>query len=68
LILGVAISVSQMRSIANKGTRLPVGLSRVAPRPAVIMLFYCLICIFEEPNTRHGLGDYFKYCVGLFVP
>ncbi len=66
LILGVAISVSQMRSMANKG-KLPVGLAKVRAF-AVIMLFYLLICIFEEPNTRHGLGDYVKYCVGLFVP
>ena len=34
----------------------------------VIMLFYLLICTFEEPNTRHGLRDYVNYCIGLFVP
>ena len=66
LILGVAISISQMRSIANRG-KLPAGLAKVRAF-CVIMLFYLLICIFEEPNTRHGLSDYANYCVRLFVP
>ena len=66
LILGVAIGVSQLRAMANKGKH-PVGAARVRAF-AIIMIFYILISTFEEPNTRHGLVDYANYCLGLFVP
>ena len=66
LILGTAIGVSQLRSQAKKG-KFPVGAARIRAF-MVIMLFYILISSFEEPNTRHGVADYAKYCCGLFVP
>jgi hypothetical protein len=66
LVLGVAIGVSQLRSNARRG-KSPTGLARVRAT-AVIMLFFVLICTFNEPNTRHGLGDYANYCLRLFVP
>ena len=69
LVLGVAIGVSQLRSNARTRARCaaPTGWARVRST-AVIMLFFILICSFNEPNERHGLGDYANYCLRLFVP
>jgi hypothetical protein len=66
LILGSAIGISQLRTIANKQKH-PRGVAKLRAF-AVIMFFYILISTFEEPNTRHGLGDYLNYCIALFVP
>jgi hypothetical protein len=69
LVLGVAIGVSQLRSNARTRARCaaPAGWARVRST-AVIMLFFLLICTFNEPNDRHGLSDYANYCLRLFVP
>ena len=66
LILGVAIGVSQLRSIKNKGKH-PHGVRRVGA-VVVVVVFYLLISTFEEPNGRFGLRDYANYCFRLFVP
>ena len=69
LVLGVAIGVSQLRANARARAKVcaPAGWARVRST-AVIMLFFLLICTFNEPNYRHGLGDYANYCLRLFVP
>jgi hypothetical protein len=66
LLLGSAIGLSQLRLLARKGKQ-PVGVRRVFAT-AGVWLFFCLICIIEEPNDRHGLADYGRYFIALFVP
>ena len=66
LLLGVSISVSQMRILSRKGKQ-PVGVRRVGAI-AACLIFYCLIALIEEPNDRHGLTHYGHYFVGLFRP
>jgi hypothetical protein len=66
LLLGIAISISQLRVLAHKG-KAPVGARRVMAISGVL-LFYTLICILEEPNDRHTLSHYGNYFVSLFVP
>ncbi|HYO11124.1 MAG TPA: hypothetical protein VER17_19320 [Tepidisphaeraceae bacterium] len=66
LVLGVAISLSQIRSLANKGKE-PSGVRRWLAT-AWVMLFFCLMCIIEEPNERHTMSHYGAYFLSLFRP
>ncbi len=66
LLLGVAISISQQRVLARKGKH-PTGLSRVAAITGCL-LFYCMICMIEEPNEHHTLKHYWHYFLSLFHP
>jgi hypothetical protein len=66
LILGCAISFSQLRVLARKGP--PVQGLRKYLAIAGVFLFYLLLGIIEEPNDRRGLSAYGFYFASLFRP
>jgi hypothetical protein len=66
LLLGSAIAISQVRGIGRR-RQTPTGARRLLAT-AGVWLFFCLICLIEEPNDAHGLRDYAHYFVALFVP
>ncbi len=66
LVLGCAISLSQLRHRRHDSSSL-TGARRVAAT-AGVWLFFCLLCVIEEPNDRHGLASYGHYFASLFVP
>jgi hypothetical protein len=66
LILGCAISCSQLRVLARKGP--PHSGVRKYIAIAGVLFFYALICIVEEPNDRRTISDYGAYFVSLFRP
>ena len=59
LALGVGIGISQMRTRRNKPYQSWVR-RRLAPSVGVL-IFYCLIRIFDEPDTQFSLGDHFSF-------
>jgi D-alanyl-lipoteichoic acid acyltransferase DltB (MBOAT superfamily) len=63
LVLGVAIALSQLRVLNRKHH--PAGW-RKAIAIAGVLLFYCLICVVEEPNYQHDIADYGNYLISLF--
>jgi D-alanyl-lipoteichoic acid acyltransferase DltB (MBOAT superfamily) len=65
VILGVAISVSQLRTRA-KGHK-PTGRRKVLAI-AGVMLFFCLLSILQETNPALTVADYLSYFVSLFRP
>jgi len=66
LLLGGAISISQLRG-AGRRKEPPTGLRRLIAI-AGVWLFFCLICIIQEPNDSHGLRDYGHYFLSLLIP
>jgi hypothetical protein len=64
LILGLAIAVSQLRSSGQ--TPSPAGKSWSAT--ALVLLFYSLITILDEPAQRCGIADYGSFMLNLFWP
>jgi len=62
LVLGVAIGISQIRSMRHA----PTG-SRLVSTLA-ILLFYCLIMVLDSNNLACSIVDYGSFLLNLFMP
>ena len=66
LFLGLGIGISQARAHGAKRDR-PKGLRKLAAIMGV-MLFFCLMSVFDEGSTMRRMSDYWAYWSGLFIP
>jgi hypothetical protein len=64
--LALGIGISQFRAHGAKKER-PTGFRKFAAIMSV-MLFFCLMSVFDEGSTMRKMSDYWAYWVGLFVP
>ncbi|MGC4119241.1 MAG: hypothetical protein QM765_32685 [Myxococcales bacterium] len=64
LILGVAIGISQARSLARK-RKAPTGVRRILAI-AGVLTFYCLVSIVDGTDHEHTIADYARYLASLF--
>lgn len=67
LVLGMAIGLSQMRSMSRPAHQQPAGWRKLRAI-AGVLFFYVLIAVYLEPNANFGLRDYGLYLVNLFRP
>lgn len=64
LVLGVAIGISQARSLARQ-RRAPTGARRILAI-AGVLTFYCLVSVVDGTDHEHTLADYARYLASLF--
>jgi hypothetical protein len=64
--LALGIGISQLRAHGAKKAR-PTGLRKFAAIMAV-MLFFCLMSVFDEGSTMRRMPDYWSYWTSLFIP
>jgi hypothetical protein len=71
MILGTVIALSQMRVLAHTSHKKDAPAAPIYRRVlavGAVLVFYCMISAFEEPNVHHNLGDYVGYLMYLFRP
>ena len=62
LLLGVAIAISQLRSLGGHAH------GGAITGPLVVLAFYCLVMILDDPRRDWTIRVYFSFIVNLFLP
>jgi hypothetical protein len=66
VVLAMGIAVSQIR--ARRAPRPPPrGFRGRVLTPAAVVLFYCLLSIFDEVGRSHPLSEHFRFLLHLFA-
>lgn len=65
LVLGTAIGISQLFEKKRPAEELP-WLQRRVVKPMMVIAFYCLLSIFDDPDRSLVLTDYFSFLLRLF--
>jgi len=62
LILGISIGISQIRSMNSPYRK------RSVMSTLLVLLFYCLIMVLDDPIRSRTIADYATFMLHLFVP
>ena len=65
IVLGTAIGLSQLLE-KKRPTEEQSWLARRVVKPTAVIMFYCLLSIFDDPDRNMVLADYFSFLLQLF--